>query len=170
MASVYGLWVSIMFIRSEWTGNFQLHISLSENMLPYLAVSGHYKYTLTIKKCIQDIKNLYPCFGKFYNEGSFNRSRNDQLFFSGTFTDQVIEKTLMGSGKSNGGLINNTHNDTTRTKMVTIVIYSRKSRRNTPGLLQENGLCNTVMSKLAEKLKTVFPFATLSISSIPQFI
>lgn len=78
MASVYGLWVSIMFVRSEWTGNSQLHISLLENMLPYLAAPGHYKYTFTFKKCIQDIKNLCLCFGKFY-KGSFNRCRNDQL-------------------------------------------------------------------------------------------
>ena len=53
---------------------------------------------------------------KKYKEGAFTISRNDKLFWSGTFTDQIIEQTLMRSGKSQGGLINITHNDSARTK------------------------------------------------------
>ena len=37
-------------------------------------------------------------------------------FWSGCFTDQVIEQTLIQSGRSQGGLINITHNDSARTK------------------------------------------------------
>ena len=47
------LWLQFMdflsiriFIRAERTDNFELHISLSEQMLPYLAVAGHDKYTV----------------------------------------------------------------------------------------------------------------------------
>ena len=37
-----------MFICAERTGNFELHISSSEQMLPYLAVAGHDKHTVAI--------------------------------------------------------------------------------------------------------------------------
>ena len=47
------LWLQFMdflsiriFIRAERTDNFELHISLSEQMLPYLAVASHDKYTV----------------------------------------------------------------------------------------------------------------------------
>ena len=78
-----------MFNCAEWTGNFELHISLLEQMLLYLAADSHDKYAVAIQKC---------------------------FFWSGTFTDQVTEKTLMRSGKSQGELINITHNDVARKK------------------------------------------------------
>ena len=105
-----------MFIRAERTGNFQLHILSTEQMLPILAAAGHDKYTLAIVKYLKDIKNLCPCLEEKYNQGCFTVNRNDKLFWSGTFTDQIIEQTLMRSGKTQGGLINITHNDAARTK------------------------------------------------------
>ena len=105
-----------MFIRAERTVNFELHIYSSKQMLPYLAAAGHDKYAIAIRKYLQDIKNLCPCLEKKYKEGSFTICRNEKLFWSGAFTDQVIEQTLMRSGKSQGGLINITHNDAARTK------------------------------------------------------
>ena len=105
-----------MFLRAERTGNFELHISSSEKMLPYIAAAGHDKYLLSILKYLQDIKSLCPCLEKKYKEGCFTICRNDNLFWSGTFTDQIIEQTLMRSGKTQGGLINITHNDAARTK------------------------------------------------------
>ena len=84
-----------MFIRAEQTGNFELHISSSVQMLPYLAAVGHGKYTIAIRKYLQDIKDLCPCLEKKYKEGSFTICRNDNLFWRGSFTNQVTEQTLM---------------------------------------------------------------------------
>ena len=39
-----------MFTRDEWTGNFDLHISLMEQMLPYLGTASHDKHTVAIRK------------------------------------------------------------------------------------------------------------------------
>ena len=105
-----------MFIHGERTGHFELHISSSEQMLPHLAAAGHDKYTVIIRKYLQDIKNLCPCLENKYKEHSFIVCRNDKLFWSGSFTDQVIDQILMGSGKSQGGLINITDNYSARTK------------------------------------------------------
>ena len=85
-------------------------------MPPYLAAAGHDKYVLAVLKYLQDVKNLCPCLEKKYKEGAFTICRNDKLFWSGTFTDQIIEQTLMRSAKTQGGLINITHNDAARTK------------------------------------------------------
>ena len=60
-----------MFIRDERTGNFELHISSSENILPYLAAANNDKYTVIIRKYFQVIKNLCPSVEKKYKEGSF---------------------------------------------------------------------------------------------------
>ena len=57
-----------MFIRDERTGNFELHISSLEKMLPYLAAANN---TVIIQKYFQVIKNLCPCLEKKYKEGSF---------------------------------------------------------------------------------------------------
>ena len=72
------LWFQLMdfisiiriFIHAEWIGNFELYISSLEQRLPYLAAAGHDKYTVTIRKYLQHIKNLCPCLEKKYKEGS----------------------------------------------------------------------------------------------------
>ena len=60
--------------------------------------------------------DLCECLKEKYKAGLFTISRNDKLFWSGTFTDQVIEQSLMRSGKTQGGLINITHREAARTK------------------------------------------------------
>ena len=105
-----------MFIRAGRTGNFELHVSSSKQMLRYLAAAGHDKYTVAIWKNLQDIKNLCLCLEKKYKDDFFTIFRNAKLFCSGSFTDQVIEQTLTRSDKSKGGLISTTHNDLEWTK------------------------------------------------------
>ena len=51
-----------------------------------------------------------------YEKGLFTTWRKDRLFWTGIFTDQIIEQDLMLSGKSEGGLINITHKEAVRTK------------------------------------------------------
>ncbi len=36
------------FIKSEQTGNWQLHLEAMHSMLPYLAAAGHNNYTKSI--------------------------------------------------------------------------------------------------------------------------
>ena len=85
-------------------------------MLLYLAAASHNKHTVAIWKYLQDIKILCPCLENKYEKGSFTIDRNDKLFWSGTFYDQVTEQTLMQSSKFQEGLINITYNDAAQTK------------------------------------------------------
>ena len=85
-------------------------------MLPFFAAAGHNNYLKSVLLYFQDIKNLCTCLKSKYEKGLFTIWRKDKLFWSGTFTDQVIEQDLMLSGKSEGGLINITHKEAARTK------------------------------------------------------
>ena len=46
-----------MFIHAERTGNWQLHLHVTEQMLPYFAAAGHNKYTKSVRKYYQDSKD-----------------------------------------------------------------------------------------------------------------
>ena len=118
------LWVQFMdtveivrlFIRAERTGDWHLHLFATELMMPYYAAVGHNHYTKATAKYLEDATNLCTCLAEKYEAGLFTITRNDKLFWSGTFTDQVIEQSLMRSGKTQGGLINITHPEAARTK------------------------------------------------------
>ena len=84
-------------------------------MLPFFAAAGHNNHLKSMLLNLQD-KNLCTCLKSKYQKGLFTIWRKDKLFWSGTFTDQVIEQDLMLSGKSEGGLINITHKEAARTK------------------------------------------------------
>ena len=105
-----------MFIRAERTGNWKLHLHATEQMLPFFAASGHNKYLKAVLLYLQDSRELCNCLKSKYEKGLFTIWRKDKLFWSGTFTDQVIEQNLMLSGKSEGGLINIIHKEAARTK------------------------------------------------------
>ena len=85
-------------------------------MLPFFAASGHNKYLKAVLLYLQDSRELCNCLKSKYEKGLFTIWRKDKLFWSGTFTDQVIEQDLMLSGKSEGGLINITRKEAARTK------------------------------------------------------
>ena len=84
-------------------------------------------------------------------------------FWSGCFTDQVIEQTLIQSGRSQGGLINITHNDSARTKWLLsshIVGNYTEAFRDLTGLT--TGTWSEQHQNVDEK-KTMVTFATSSI-------
>lgn len=49
-------------------------------------------------------------------EGHFAVRRKESLFWSGTWSDLLIEQCLMRAGKTHGGLVNITRNESARTK------------------------------------------------------
>ena len=46
------------FIRAERTGNWALHLQSIQDMLPYLAASGHNMYTKSAMLYLQQMSNL----------------------------------------------------------------------------------------------------------------
>ena len=59
---------------------------------------------------------MCKCLEATMEKGLFTIPRNESLFWSGTWPDMSIEQCLMRSAKTQGGLINITHNESARSK------------------------------------------------------
>ena len=85
-------------------------------MLPYFAAAGHNNYTKCARLYYQQSSEICQPLVDAMNQGLFTVHRSPSLFWSGTWSDMVIEQCLMRSGKTQGGLINITHNESARAK------------------------------------------------------
>ena len=108
------LWVQYMgmvdilrkYIRAECTGNWTLHLQTIQNMLPYLAASGHNLYTKSARVYLQQMANLkeeHPDVHQCFEDGLHVIRRSDRLW-AGLSSDLIIEQVLMRSMKTSGGL------------------------------------------------------------------
>ena len=95
-----------MFIRTERTGNWMLHVQAIYEMLLYLAAAGHNLYTecaYIYCQLMQDLQRTHPDVHSRFMEG-FHVARRSHRFWAGLSTDLLIEQVLMRSVKKNGGL------------------------------------------------------------------
>jgi len=108
------LWVQYMdmldilrkYIRAERTGNWALHLQAIQEMLPYLAASGHNLYAKSARVYLQQMSNLktqHPNVQQRFDEGFHVVRRSDRLW-AGLSSDLIIEQVLMRSLKTSGGL------------------------------------------------------------------
>lgn len=94
------------FLRSERTGNWDLHLHALSEMLPYLAAAGHYAYTKSVQIYLQKMSNLKTTNEQLYDQfkKGLHVVRRSDRFWAGLSPDLVIEQTLMRSLKTTGGL------------------------------------------------------------------
>ena len=108
------LWMTYMrmvdimrnFIKSERTGDWNLHVQTLHDMLPYLAAAGHNLYTKSMHIYLQQLTHLpvkHPEVQQHFENGFHVVRRSDQ-YWAGLSTDLVIEQVLMRSLKTTGGL------------------------------------------------------------------
>lgn len=102
--------ISLMkkYVQAERMGNWSLHLQCVYNMLPFFHASGHFNYAKSAHLYLQDMINLESRmepdeFRKMCSEGYFTIRRSSK-FWCGTWSDMVIEQTLMRLMKSSGGL------------------------------------------------------------------
>nr|XP_018912013.1 PREDICTED: uncharacterized protein LOC109040498 [Bemisia tabaci] len=96
------------FIVAERSGDWQLHLSIIRKMQPFFYASGHFLYFKSCQLYLQQMYTLknkmnpreYECFT---SQGMFTIRRSNK-FWCGTWSDMVIEQTLMKSMKSQGGV------------------------------------------------------------------
>ena len=94
------------FIKSERTGNWDMHVQVMKEMLPYLAASGHNLYTKSIYVYLQTLDLLpvkHPEVLQHFRQG-FHVVRRSDRYWAGLSTDLVIEQALMRNLKTTGGL------------------------------------------------------------------
>ena len=96
------------FMYAEKTGDWELHLKTVERMLPFFHATGHFPYAKSAQLYLKDMKDLKEKmnsteYQKFTKDG-FWTARRTNKFYSGIFTDQTIEQTLMRQLKFEGGL------------------------------------------------------------------
>ena len=94
------------FITAERSGHWLLHLKSLQQMLPYLATSGHNLYVKSAHVYLQDMLELeqtHPNLDAAFKSGLHIVRRSDR-YWCGLSTDLVIEQALMRSIKSIGGL------------------------------------------------------------------
>ena len=100
--------VSILrsLLQSSRGGNWKLYLQSLHDMLPFLAASGHNNYTKSLVLYLGKMEKLeetHPAVYCKFQEGLFVVRHSDS-YWSGIFSDLCIEKVLMRSIKSVGGL------------------------------------------------------------------
>ena len=108
------LWIQYMdmvellrqFIRAERTGNWQLHLSTLQKMLPFFAASGHNLYAKSAHIYLTNMYDLPTTNNQLYQHfmKGLHVIRRSDRFWAGLSTDLVIEQSFMRSLKSVGGL------------------------------------------------------------------
>ena len=94
------------FIKAERTGQWELHLQVVHDILPYLAAAGHNAYTKFAHLYLQHMLYLgedHPDVLKDFENGLHVIRRSDR-YWGGLSTDLVIEQVLMRSVKRQGGL------------------------------------------------------------------
>jgi hypothetical protein len=95
------------FIAAERTGNWQIHLKAVSDMLGLFAATGHNSYAKCARLYLQsmmDLPKTHPWLHEMFAVHGFHAVRRSDRFWSGLSTDLVIEQTLMGSIKGQGGL------------------------------------------------------------------
>ena len=107
------LWIQYMnmvdimkkFIRAERLGNWHLHLEATQQMLPYIAASGHNNYLKSVYLYLQKMNTLpeeHPDVYQSFLDGH-HVTRSDRQW-AGLSTNLIIEQVLIRSLKTSGGL------------------------------------------------------------------
>lgn len=96
------------FLYAEKSGDWEIHLQTIERMLPFFHATGHFSYAKFAQLYLSDMRALATKmdseeYEKFTKNGFWTARRSDR-FFSGIFTDQPIEQTLMRLLKFEEGL------------------------------------------------------------------
>ena len=82
------------FIKAERTGNWKLHLSTLQEMMPYFAATGHNLYTKTVSVYLSQMQSLetdHPDVFKHFQDGHHVLRRSDKCW-AGLSTDLIIEQ------------------------------------------------------------------------------
>uniref|UniRef100_K1PS75 Uncharacterized protein n=1 Tax=Magallana gigas TaxID=29159 RepID=K1PS75_MAGGI len=84
------------FLVAERTGDWQLHLSTLQEMLPYYAAAGHNLYAKSVYLYLSQMQDIDRVHSEVYNhfmEGNHVLRRTDRCW-SGLSTDLIIEQVL----------------------------------------------------------------------------
>lgn len=98
------------FIDAERSGNWEQHLTVIQQMLPYFHAGGHFPYAKSAHLYVQDMIELkekmqsFPEEFQLFTEQQHFTGRRGNKFYTGTWTDMLIEQCLMRSIHVIGGI------------------------------------------------------------------
>ena len=95
--------IMIVFVRTERTGNWHLHLYTVKQMLPYLHAAGHLAYARSAHLYAQQIEGLNSEVQHLLESGYVTIRRSDK-FWGGKWSDMTIQQVLMMAIKTSEGL------------------------------------------------------------------
>lgn len=142
------LWICYMrmvviaksFMRTEKMGRFKEQLNVLTQMLPIFHAAGHFHYAKCAHIYIQQMNELSVkvselsknaekneaalMFLKNFFEAGFSTGRRADTFWSGVFTDMLIEQDLMRILKIEGGMIGRTITESTLARWILAMPYT----------------------------------------------
>ena len=132
------------FMRSEKKGNFKLQLNIIKQMLPYFHTCGHINYPKSAHLYIQKMEDFInemdekyilhaqegtqhdPTIQEYQNfiQKGFCTVRCIDKFWSGNYTDMIIEQDLMRIMKSTGGRVQRGFTESTENRWIISLPYS----------------------------------------------
>ena len=95
--------ILISFIKSDRTGNRQLHLKMGQALLPFLAAAVHKKYAKSLHLYLQNMHETHPEVNRHFEEG-YHVIRRRDWYWAGLSAHMIIEQVLKRSLKTTGGL------------------------------------------------------------------
>ena len=106
----YLQYISILkhFIRAERTDNWNLHVVTVGQMLNLFAATGHINYAKSARLYVQNMQKLhveYPWIYRNFAVNGYHTVCRSDSYWSGIWTDLIIEQLMVRSLKTSGGII-----------------------------------------------------------------
>ena len=98
--------ILLKFLKTERTGQWELHLQSMHGMLPYIAESDHNMYAKSVCIYLQNMAQHQEQHPHVYANilQGYHVVRRTDRFWAGLSLDLVIEQMMMRSVKSTGGL------------------------------------------------------------------
>ena len=96
-----------LFIHTEKTGDWNLHLVAVGKMMNLFAATGHSNFAKSARLYLQwmlELPQKHPWLYKQFSEHEFHFVRCSDRYWAGLSTDLIIEQVMMRSIKSRSGL------------------------------------------------------------------
>lgn len=117
------------FLAAERMGDWKAHLECVELTIPFFHAAGHFNYAKSTRLYLQRMRSLKekmdPEEFKKFTDGGYFTSRRTNIFWSGIFSDQTIEQTLMRALSVEGGPFKRGCSESVVFKFIKGIIYTK---------------------------------------------
>ena len=96
-----------LFIRAEWLGDWETHLTATKSSLNLFAATGHFNYAKTARMYLQQMLKLpekHPEIHTMFKENRYHSVRRSDRYWAGLWSGLIIVKVMIRSIKSRRGL------------------------------------------------------------------